>query len=637
MTAIGYNGNVYGDAKEEIRAKLAIEDVIGEYVQLKRSGRYWKGLSPFTNERTPSFFVTPDRDIWHDFSSGRGGDIFSFIMEMEGVDFRGALEILARKAGVDLSQYQSAGARSLAARKERIYQMNNLAVNYYQRQLIKSPIAMDYAADERRLTKETVLQWGIGYAPSRPELERRLAGKKYSKQEMRDAGLLGYSGRELFFNRLMIPLRDRKGQVVGFTGRIIGHGEPKYLNTPDTILYHKGQQLFGLNFATQAIRQAGFSVIVEGNLDVITSHQAGVKNVVGVAGTALTAEHLKSLSRLSNDVRFCFDSDKAGVAATEKAIKLAGPLELKLSVIDYSGLGAKDPDELIKHDPQLWIDALAKHQPAVNWVRDYYIRTVGVGTVDGQKMVADRTLAVIQALTDPVEREGYIRELAQATGISVSSLVSRLKMLSHADDQQAKRHIMKRQKVAKVDAKSIPREQRFRYLDNVLAYVGAQPKLRGKYLPKIADDRLTAVDREIKHWLLEGNAWGDALVDQVASAMENPEANIDLLDQVKSKLIQLQMLNERTKVSVDGIKSEADLLDYLCHYEHGYYIERSKELMAQLLADGLTDERRAELSARAQEVRKTAESLDPGWNRRNNYSGLHQLWKTRASTKSPSA
>ena len=253
---------MYSDAKEEIRSKLAIEDVIGEYVQLKRSGRYWKGLSPFTNEKTPSFFVTPDRDIWHDFSAGKGGDIFSFIMEMEGVDFRGAMEILARKAGVDLSQYQSAGARSVAARKERIYQMNNLAVNYFQRELIKAPAAMDYASKKRRLTSETVLEWGIGYTPGHPALEKLLQDKGYSKQEMRDAGLLGYSGRELFYNRLMIPLRDRKGQVVGFTGRIIGDGEPKYLNTPDTILYHKGQQLFGLNFATQAIRKQGFSVIV---------------------------------------------------------------------------------------------------------------------------------------------------------------------------------------------------------------------------------------------------------------------------------------------------------------------------------------------------------------------------------------
>ena len=146
---------------------------------------------------------------------------------------------------------------------------------------------------------------------------------------------------------------------------------------------------------------------------------------MGVAGTALTAEHLKSLSRLSNDVRFCFDSDRAGVAATEKAIRLAGPLEMKLSVIDFSGHGAKDPDELINLDPSLWQQALNNYQPAVNWVRDYYVRTVGVDTVDGKKVVSDKTLDVIRALTDPVEQEGYIRELAKVTGISVNSLMDR--------------------------------------------------------------------------------------------------------------------------------------------------------------------------------------------------------------------
>ncbi|MDO4271597.1 MAG: DNA primase [Candidatus Saccharibacteria bacterium] len=617
---------MYSDAKEEIRSKLAIEDVIGEYVHLRRSGRYWKGLSPFTNERTPSFFVTPDRDIWHDFSSNRGGDIFSFIMEMEGLDFKGAMELLARKAGVDLSQYQSPSARGLAARKERCYQMNNLAVNYYQRELIKSSAAMEYAAGKRRLAKETVLEWGIGYAPSRPSLEKLLADKGYDKKEMREAGLLGYSGRELFFNRLIIPLRDRKGQVVGFTGRIIGSGEPKYLNTPDTMLYHKGSQLFGLSFAAQAIRRAGFSVIVEGNLDVISSHQAGVKNVVGVAGTALTVEHLKSLSRLSNDIRFCFDSDKAGVAATEKAIKLAGPLELKLSVIDYSGQGAKDPDELINIDPQLWQQALDNYQPAVNWVRDYYVRTVGVDTVEGKKLVSDKTLDVIQALSDPVEREGYIRELAEVTGISVESLMSRINMIATEKEQERQPRVSKQSKVAKIDVKAVPREQRFRYLDNILAYLGSQPKIRSRYLIKLNDKRLSPVDVEIKKWLIETNLWGDTLVDQISSQIESDQTDADLLDQVRNKLVQLQMLNDRAQAGIEGIKSEADLLDYFCHYEHNYYMNKAKELTTKALQTDAASSESVRLADQAREVRKTAESLDPGWNRRNNYQGLKKLW-----------
>lgn len=618
---------MYNDAKDEIRSKLAIEDVIGEYVQLKRSGRYWKGLSPFTNERTPSFFVTPDKDIWHDFSSGRGGDIFSFIMEMEGVDFRGALEILARKAGVDLAKYQSSGARSAAAKKERFYQMNNLAVNYFQRCLLKSKPAMEYAAGKRHLTKETVIQWGIGYAPDRPQLEKLLAERGFPKQEIKEAGLLGYSGRELFYNRLMIPLRDRNGQVVGFTGRILGQGEPKYLNTPDTLLYHKGQQLFGLNFATQAIRKQGFSVIVEGNLDVISSHQACICNVVGVAGTALTSEHLKSLSRLSSDVRFCFDSDNAGVAATEKAIKLAGPLELKISVVDYSGQGAKDPDELINIDPSLWQQALDNYQPAVNWVRDYYVKTIGIDTVDSKKIVADKTLEVIRYLTNPVEREGYIRELAKITGVSAKSLVDRLRTIVEREDGETRR-IKRQPKIEKVDVNQIQHQQRFLYLDNIMAYLGCNPNLRAKYLPKLQDKRLSSVDLELKKWLLDTNVWGDELIDQLSSVIESNGDQSELLCEVREKIIQLQMLNERVATSVEGIKSEADLLDYLCHYEYDYYMDQSKKLMTKALNNENTNDD-GQLANKARETRKLAESLDPGWNRRNDYQGLYNLWQSR--------
>jgi len=165
------------DAKEEVRARLAIEDVIGEYVQLRRAGRYWRGLSPFTNEKTPSFFVTPERDIWHDFSSNQGGDIFSFIELVEGVGFREALEILARKAGVDLSQYDSRAPKDLSQRKERILQMNQLAKNYWQREMTRSHEALDYIFSRRKLSKETVMEWGIGFAPQNSSLKKLLLKK----------------------------------------------------------------------------------------------------------------------------------------------------------------------------------------------------------------------------------------------------------------------------------------------------------------------------------------------------------------------------------------------------------------------------------------------------------------------------
>ncbi|MDR0957234.1 MAG: DNA primase [Candidatus Nomurabacteria bacterium] len=360
------------DAKEEVRSKLAIEDVIGEYVQLKRSGRYWRGLSPFTNEHTPSFFVTPERDIWHDFSSNKGGDIFSFVMEVEGLDFFGALELLAKKAGVDLTRYDKKAPRDLGQRKNRVIEMNNIATNYFMHEMTKSQTAMEYIFKKRGLMKATVLEWGIGFAPENSGLKNALLARKFAEQEIREAGLIGARGGEMFRSRMTIPLRDSQGQIVGFTGRIIGDGEPKYLNTPATIVYDKGRQVFGLNFAKNAIRKEDFVVLVEGNLDVISSYQAGVKNIVACAGTALTRDHLKSLGRLSHNIRLCFDGDRAGIAATERAIILAEPLELKLSVISFDI--AKDPDEIItKFGAEKWLEVITKNTlPAVEWVIKKY-------------------------------------------------------------------------------------------------------------------------------------------------------------------------------------------------------------------------------------------------------------------------
>ncbi|MGB3945995.1 MAG: DNA primase, partial [Candidatus Saccharimonadales bacterium] len=340
------------DAKEEVRARLNIEDVIGEYVQLKRAGRNFKGLSPFTSERTPSFTVSPEKHIWHDFSSGKGGDVFSFVMEVEGLDFRAALEQLARKAGVDLSLYDSKQAGEIAQKKRRLIEANELACRYFQQSLLKNQHALEYVFKKRQLSKEIVQEFKIGYAPDEGEAAVRFLTKKgFSKRELSDAGLTNRFGGDIFRGRMTVPLMDPSGQVIGFTGRIITDDPkaPKYLNTPQTLVYDKSRHVFGLSQAKEAIRKADFSVVVEGNLDVVSSHQAGIKNVVASAGTALTEWHLKSLARLSHDVRLSFDADKAGLAATERAIPIASQVGVELTIIGLPD-GMKDPDELIQHD-----------------------------------------------------------------------------------------------------------------------------------------------------------------------------------------------------------------------------------------------------------------------------------------------
>ena len=416
------------DAKEEIRSRLNIEDVIGEYVELKRAGRSYKGLSPFTGEKTPSFFVSPEKNIWHDFSSNKGGDVFAFVMEAEGMDFRQAMEFLARKAGVDLSEYQSAGAKKRSAYKKRLLAANELAARYFQQSLLRSQQAIEYVFKQRGLSRQTVQSFQIGYAPdSGTALLAALEKRGFTRREINDAGLLNRYGKDLFRGRMMIPLMDQGGQVIGFTGRIIGNvpNAPKYLNTPQTLLYDKGRHIFALSQAKEAIRKSGFVVMVEGNLDVVSSHQAGVAQTVATAGTSMTENHLKAVKRLTGDVRLCYDGDKAGVAATERAIELASHEGVELTIISLPD-GAKDPDELIKSSVQAWREAVTRNEPAVEWVLRQHAGRCDLDTAVGRRTFTTAALRVVRGLADPVEREYYIKRIAAMSYTSEEAVRQKL-------------------------------------------------------------------------------------------------------------------------------------------------------------------------------------------------------------------
>ena len=416
------------DAKEEVRARLSIEDVIGEYVQLKRAGRNFKGLSPFSGEKTPSFFVSPDKNIWHDFSSNKGGDVFSFVMEVEGMDFRTCLEVLARKAGVDLSMYETKGNQEIAKRKKRLLEANRLAAQYYQHSLLKNKHALEYVLAKRGLNRQIIQDFQIGYSPdSGKALSGYLQKKGFTERELAEAGLTNRYDGDLFRGRMMVPLMDISGQVIGFTGRIITdvEGAPKYLNTPQTILYDKGRHVFALSQAREGIRECQYAVIVEGNLDVISSHQAGITEVVATAGTALTEYHLRALKRLTADVRLAFDADKAGIAATERAIAIASQVGVELTIISLPDT-AKDPDDLIRDDPSKWRRAIENRQPAVDWILDQYSRRVDIGTAAGKRAFTTVSLAVVRGISDPVVREHYEQKIATMTKSTLEAIREKL-------------------------------------------------------------------------------------------------------------------------------------------------------------------------------------------------------------------
>lgn len=428
------------DAKEEVRARLNIEDVIGEYVQLKRAGRNFKGLSPFSGERTPSFFVSPDKHIWHDFSSGKGGDIFSFVMEVEGMDFRQALELLARRAGVDLSLYQNSGSQELAKRKKRLYQAHELAATYYQKSLLSNQHALEYVFKKRGLNKKVVQDFRIGYAPDNPNaLTDFLAKKDFTSEELKAAGLTNRFGGDLFRGRMMVPLMDGTGQVIGFTGRIINDdpSAPKYLNTPQTLLYDKSRHVFGLSLAKEAIRKADYAVVVEGNLDVVSSHQADITPVVATAGTALTESHLRALSRLSANIKLAFDGDKAGLAATERAIPIAQTVGVELSIVSLPDT-AKDPDELIQQDPKLWQGAIDASEPVVDWVIKQFAARENLTTAVGKRNFTSAALTVIRALHDAVEQDHYLMIVADLTDTTREALERKLNQTIDPEDAPKK-------------------------------------------------------------------------------------------------------------------------------------------------------------------------------------------------------
>lgn len=481
---------MHDNATEEIRSRINIEDLASEYLDLKRAGRNFKALSPWTNERTPSLIISSDKQIWHDFSSGKGGDIFSFIMEVEGLTFRESLELLARKSGVELQQFDNKKAEYINKKKKIYYEILSLSSNFFQYCLSKDKEALQYAKN-RGLTREIIQEFKIGYAPRHGKiLVDFLIKRGFSLQDIKSAGLTNRFDGDIFRDRLTISLQDISGAPVGFTGRLIRdiQNAPKYLNTPQTLLYDKSSNVFGLFQAKNEIRKSGFIVVVEGNMDVISSHQAGVKNVVATAGTAITSKHLKTLSRFSGDIRLCFDSDDAGIKATERAISLAQETGIDLSIItlNQGKERVKDPDELIQKSAELWTKAINSPKPAIEWILDQYEKRLNIAEATGKKKFSTIALKLLGKINDPVEKEFYLKDIAKRIGISKESLLAK-----HKDDNSPTIIRKKKTKIQKVE----PINDSFIYEDDLLALILADRNLI-RYLKPIKPTYLHGEERQ---------------------------------------------------------------------------------------------------------------------------------------------
>ena len=411
---------------DTIKSRLDVVDVIGEYVSLKQSGQNWKGLCPFHGEKTPSFMVHREKQIWHCFGCGLGGDIFEFIEKFENVDFPEALEILARKAGVELSREVQPGASN---KRTRLFQLLSEAVNFYQEQLKSDPgsSARQYLAS-RGVTAESISSFALGYAPAEwDKLANYLRNKGFSLEELIAAGVVLKSERgpgiyDRFRDRLLFPIFDVQDRPVGFGGRTLDPGarEAKYINSSQGPVYNKSTILYNLNLAKEHIRSAGYALLVEGYMDVVGCVQAGIKNVVATSGTALTQEQVKLLKRYCNEIRLCFDADLAGQSASERGIDLALAAELEVKIVALSQ--GKDPDEAARMNLVKFKQEIEQALPIGEYAFKSVFKKVDVKTREGKKQAAKLLLAAIAKLPDPVERDFYIKRLSRDLDVEEKSL-----------------------------------------------------------------------------------------------------------------------------------------------------------------------------------------------------------------------
>ncbi|MFA6198377.1 MAG: DNA primase [Patescibacteria group bacterium] len=418
---------------EEIKQRLNLVEVIQEYVKLTPAGTNYKANCPFHQEKTPSFMVSEDKQIWHCFGCGEGGDVFGFVMKMEGMTFPETLRLLAEKAGVQLRRRNPENEN----RNTRLLEINQAAAGFYHQTLLERPEAQparDYLK-ERGVLAETLEEFEIGFAlKAWDELGNFLRSQGYSDDETFSAGLTikkdkGNGHYDRFRGRIMFPLADAHGRVVGFGGRILpslDDGQSgKYVNSPQTAIYNKSTILFALNLAKQEIKNHKIAVVVEGYMDALSSHQAGIKHVVASGGTALTNEQIRLLKRYASAVALSFDMDPAGFEAAKRGLEVAWQQEMETRVIQLPF--GKDPDECIRRDPAAWQRAVEQAKPFMDY---FFAKTLAdhpPATVQGKKDTAKILLPLIARLPDPIEKSHYLQQLANAINVPEQALQDKLR------------------------------------------------------------------------------------------------------------------------------------------------------------------------------------------------------------------
>jgi len=458
---------------EIIKDKLDIITVIESYVKLVKSGKNFKACCPFHNEKTPSFFVSPERQMFYCFGCQKGGDIFNFVQEIENIDFLQALKILASKAGVDIKRV--GGERIKKTERDKIFKCNEIAMDFFSKQINKSDVAKKYI-EKRNISQETLKVFSIGAtAKKKDELMNLFLEKGYTKEEIVRAGFAviidnqEYKIREKYINRLMIPIKNTFGQVIGFTGRSLDEAQqPKYLNSPETEIFKKQKILYGYFEAKEQVKKENEFVLMEGNLDVVLAHQNGIKNAIASSGTAFSEYQARIIKRIAEKIKIVFDADNAGQNATISVINEVTKNDIEASVVKISN--GKDPDEAIKINKEKFLEDLRNPKKAFDFMFEFWSKKFDPETPKGKVKILKEMSEFIYSLQNEIEKDFYTKKLAKYLQISQEAI-------SKDVNKQLEFYTKKIRKYDRMDLKYQKTKNVKSDIEYVLSFVLSFPKL----------------------------------------------------------------------------------------------------------------------------------------------------------------
>ncbi len=573
---------------EEVRSSNDIVDIISQYVLLKRSGRNYFGLCPFHKEKSPSFSVSPDKQIFHCFGCGAGGNVFHFISKIENINFIESVQTLADRAGIPLPTLNSGDDVKKQLLKTKVYEINEIAAQFYHENLYKptSKLAQDYVK-KRKLDNKTLKTFSIGYAGKYNELYKELVSKGYQEEEILASSLVIKNNDgtyvDRFRRRFMIPIKDVRDKVIAFGGRVLDDSKPKYINSPENIVYSKGRNLFGLNVAKK--NPMDKIVIVEGYMDAISLYQRGITNVVASLGTALTEAQGRLLRRYANKIIISYDSDAAGQAATMRGLEILQNLGYDVRILQLDDPNVKDPDEyVLKNGSGRFNLCVDKAISLVEFKVKMLKKSITTDTASDKIKFLNEVSKILSKVDNNIEKEIYIERISKEYNVSKEAIYAQTNKLQYSNSTGEK--VLERKVTTSI---------RNRQNENKISE--AVIKRENMVLAILLTEGLNAYEK-IKNVVTEKQFKYDAnrqLLKKLYEEFEKGNSNIsNILDNLQDE----QELKQITAIMADDYNiqdTQKAILDIINIYEKERNIDRRNEILEQLETNNLTQEERTSL------------------------------------------